>query len=100
MRPIFHGRPCNHQNVSFNANWIWRENVAVLLMEPADELMLFVEQTGPAPAEQVLPEKIISFGYAKLAWLKRLKTSARNCRLSLSLMGIFLNSEVSKLAKP
>jgi hypothetical protein len=26
------------QNMSFSANWIWRENVAVLVMTPAEEL--------------------------------------------------------------
>ena len=28
----------NHQNNSFNANWIWRDVVAVLVITPAEEL--------------------------------------------------------------
>jgi len=28
----------NHQNNSFNANWIWRDVVEVLVITPAEEL--------------------------------------------------------------
>ena len=34
-----------NQNISFSANWIWRELVAVVVMTPAEELMLVPEKT-------------------------------------------------------
>jgi len=47
------------QNISFSANWSWRELVAVLVMTPAEGLMLGQEagdgssHNAMAPAEGV-----------------------------------------------
>ncbi len=75
------------QNRSFSANWICREVVVVPEINPTEGLIL-------------VPEKIVAFGLRKLARFRRLKTSARNCKLNLSLMVNFLNNEVSSVAKP
>jgi len=50
--PLRLGRVAPYQNMSFSANWIWREVVAVPVMTPAEGLMLF-------------PVKITAFGSAK-----------------------------------
>ena len=60
------------QNISFSANWICREVPFVSVITPADGLI-------------PVPEKTIWFGAAKLARLKTLKASARNCKVSPSL---------------
>jgi hypothetical protein len=41
-----------YQNMSFSANWIWREVVAVPVMSPAEELMLFPENTTAFGSEK------------------------------------------------
>src|SRR5438067_4721260 len=73
--------------MSFSANWSWREVPFVWVITPAEGLM-------------ALPLKTISFGYEKLAWLKTLNISARNCKFNFSVTVNFLNSDVSNVARP
>src|SRR2546428_5665169 len=47
-----------------------------------------------------VPLKTISFGYEKLAWLKALNISARNCAVNFSVTVNFLNSDASNVARP
>src|SRR5437870_13837296 len=73
--------------MSFSANWSWREVPFVWVITPAEGLM-------------ALPLKTISFGYEKLAWLKTLNISARNCKFNFSVTVNFLNSDVWYVAMP
>src|ERR1041384_6515780 len=75
------------QNISLSANWIWRDVVEVCVMTPADELY------WP-------PEKMTSFGYPKLGWLRILNVSTRSWAFNPSLIGIFLNNDVSTENRP
>ncbi len=61
--------------------------VAVVVINPADELMAPLENT-------------VVFGGPKLAWFSTLKNSARNCRLMRSVMAVVLNNDASTSAKP
>src|SRR5690349_12548483 len=82
----------NYQT-TFSANWICREVVDV-------------ESTKPAPPTGApVPSKIIllSVGGLKLGRLRILKNSVRNCTLKVSeilLIGLFLNSDMSKVPRP
>jgi hypothetical protein len=65
--------------MSFSANWICREVVDVAVIAPAEELMLLAEQANRSlPVVHWLAPKTIELGYAKLAWFRMLKSSARN----------------------
>ena len=57
--------------------------MAVLVMTPAEGLML-------------VPAKTPILGCPKLARLRILNASARNCKFNVSVMRILLNNEVSK----
>ena len=54
------------------------------------------------PAVPETPEGVntIRLGVLKLARFRRLKISARNCRLSRSRSGVFLMAEKSQVARP
>src|SRR5581483_1623016 len=54
----------------------------------------------PAEALTVPLANTVVFGGPKFTRLKRLKNSARNSRLVLSVRAVVLNSEKSKLARP
>src|SRR6266851_4124017 len=82
-----------HHQMTFTANWICLEVVDV-------------ESINPAPATGAPdPSKIIllSVGGLKLGRLRILKNSVRNCTLKVSeilLIGLFLNNDMSKVARP
>ncbi len=69
---------------SFRPNWIWRELVEVDVITPA---------VGDGPP--VAAVYTTGFGVLKFVWLKMLKNSARNCRLSRSVKIILLVAEKS-----
>ena len=56
-------RPAVNQNMSFRANWIWRDVVAVAVICPAEALKLLAEQAKRSlPVVQLLPAKTIVLG--------------------------------------
>jgi hypothetical protein len=78
----------SHHN-SFNPNWICRDVVEVDVITPA-------VGEGVAVAEV----KTTAFGVPKLARLKILKNSARNCALTFSVIAVFLATDKSVVARP
>jgi hypothetical protein len=91
-RPAAPSTPMLHQ-ISFRANWIWREGVCVDVIRPA------LEMGFPLWSKTVR----LSVGEEKFARLNTLKNSARNWALKLSEMRrirLFLNSEKSRFEMP
>ena len=54
---------------------------------------------SPAEGLIVLPANTMGLGVAKFVWFKILNNSALNCRLILSVMGVTLENDISKLTK-
>src|SRR5208337_4567366 len=75
------------QKISFKPNWICRDVVAVVVINPAEGLI--------APLE-----KTVAFGVPKFGWFSTLKNSARNSRLRRSAIAVSLNNEASTPARP
>src|SRR6267154_337261 len=82
----------NYQR-SLRPNWIWREVVEVLVMAPA-------VPDWPVGLAAVGGVKTIRFGVLKFARFRRLKISARNCRLRRSRIAVSLSMEKSQAARP
>src|SRR6516225_1712976 len=76
-----------HHHSSFRPNWIWRAVVEVLVI-------------APAVPETPVGVKVIRLGVLKLARLRMLKNSARNCKLKRSRSCVFLMAEKSQVARP
>src|SRR5690348_14462290 len=79
--------PTHHTN--FSPSWIWRDVVDVAVITPAVGL-------GVVDAEL----NTTAFGVAKFARFRRLKNSARNCRLTRSEIAVFFSSDASSSASP
>src|SRR5215831_14235505 len=73
--------------ISFKPNCNWRAVVEVLVI-------------APAVPETPVGVKVIRLGVLKLARLRMLKNSARNCRLSRSRSCVFLMAEKSQVTSP
>src|SRR5258706_8290637 len=74
--------------LNLSPNWIRLESVLVEVISPA------VAGTPPCRSKSTI------FGVSKLAWLRALKNSARNCVFSLSLILKFLKREKSRFESP
>src|SRR5260370_10216092 len=89
------------QDMGVRVNWNCREVVDDGVIAAAEELMLLAEQANRSlPVVHWLAPKTIELGYAKLAWFRMLKSSARNWSVYRSLIWNFLKKEVSTSTKP
>src|ERR1700722_11764685 len=86
MRPGKSGAPVLYQN-SLRPNWTWRDVVDVLVITPA---------VGETPDGV----NTTALGRLKFARLRRLNISARNWRLSRSLIRVSFSTEKSHVARP
>ena len=80
-------REINHYHTNFSPNCTWRAVVDVLVITPADP-----DTPGGV--------NVIRLGVLKLARLRILKISARNCKFNRSRSCVFLITEKSHVASP
>src|SRR5258708_24497853 len=85
-------RSRNSYQSNLRPNWIWRELVEVLVMAPA-------VPERPVGLAAVGGVKTMRLGGLKLARFRRLKISARNCRLTRSRMAVSFSTEKSQRGK-